>query len=245
MTEFTDRTAKALGADIMDKLRTMRFCIVGCGGTGANFAEMLVRSGAIDIDLIDGDVVDDSTLNRVFPFSSFDIDSLKVDALKARLDAIRPGLDIRPFPSSFKERKDILNDPLGQPVRNAVHDGDMVFIGTDTTTSRLAIEKLVRSRPGGMLLSCGILVNREEGVFEFECNWSPATPPKRTEHEGYGPDNASYVSIVIEATAVAFSMLLSHLRSADSDFRSYLKRYDADFRPVKILVNGTPSCNTP
>ena len=41
-----DRTSKALGDKVMERLRSLRFCIVGCGGTGANFAEMLVRTGA-------------------------------------------------------------------------------------------------------------------------------------------------------------------------------------------------------
>ena len=245
MADFSDRTTKALGLDVMEKLQTFRFCVVGCGGTGANFAEMLVRSGAIHVTLIDGDTVDESNLNRVSSFAWDNVDLLKVDALKARLEAIRPGLDILTVPSSFKERDDILDDRLGQPVRDAVHDSDVVFVGTDTNASRLAIEKLHKFRGGGMLLSCGVLVDRENGVFEFECNWPPQTPAERAEDEGYGPDDASFASIVIEATAVAFSMLISHLTSPGSGFRSYLRRYDATFQPVETLINGTSSCNTP
>ena len=245
MPNFTDRTAKALGPGVMEKLRTFNFCVVGCGGTGATFAEMLVRSGATRLTLIDGDIVDESNLNRVPSFAWRDIKRCKVAALKARLDAIRPGLHIRTLPTSFKEREDILDDPLGQPARDAVHDAHVVFVGTDTNTSRLVIEALHLSRRRGMLLSCGILVDREEGIFEFECNWSPETPPERAQDEGYGPDDASFASIVLEATAVAFTMLISHLGDAESDFRSYLRRYDAAFRPVETLVNRTPSCNTP
>ena len=245
MANFTDRTAKALGPDVMEKLQALGFCVIGCGGTGANFAEMLVRSGATRLILIDGDIVDESNLNRVSSFAWPDIDSFKVDALKARLDAIRPGLQVRTIPTTFKEREDIFDDPLGQPARDAVHDADVVFVGTDTNTSRLAIEALHASRPRDMLLSCGILVDRKTGAFEFECNWSPQTPPERAQDEGYGPDDASFASIVLEATAVSFAMLISHLGDADSDFRSYLRRYDDAFRPVETLVNGTPSCNTP
>ena len=245
MADFTDRTAKAFGLDVMEKLQTFRFCVVGCGGTGANFAEMLVRSGATHVTLIDGDTVDESNLNRVSSFAWDDVDSPKVNGLKARLDAIRPSLDILTFPSSFKEREDILDDPLGQPVRDAVHDSDVVFVGSDTNMSRLAIEKLHKFRGGGMFLSCGILVDRKNGVFEFECNWSPQTPTERAKDEGYGPDDASFVSIVIEATAVAFSMLISHLTCPESNFRSYFRRYDATFCPVETLVNETPNCNIP
>ena len=245
MASFTDRTATALGMEVMEKLRTLHFCVVGCGGTGASFAEMLVRSGATRLTLIDGDTVDESNLNRVTSFAWSDIDHCKVAALKARLDAIRPGLSVQTLPTSFKEPGDILNDPLGQPARDAVHDADVVFVATDTNTSRLAIEALHGSRTRGMLLSSGILVDRKQGVFEFECNWSPQTPPERAHDEGYGPDDASFTSIVLEATAVAFTMLISHLADPESDFRSYLRRYDAAFRPVETLVNGTPSCSTP
>ena len=88
--DVDDRTAKALGNDVMERLRSLRFCIVGCGGTGANFAEMLVRTGATRLTLIDGSGVEESNLNRVFSFSYSDCGDPKVEALKRRLESIRP-----------------------------------------------------------------------------------------------------------------------------------------------------------
>ena len=189
-----DRTTKALGQQVIGKLRSLEFCVVGCGGTGAGFAEMLVRSGAKRLILIDGDRVKPSDLNRTTAFGR------------------------------------------GRRVRDAVHDTDVVFIGTDTNSSRLAIERLIRCRPSdrpAMYLSCGIHVDRASGSYYFECNWSPKTPEERADDEGYGPENASYAAIVLEATAVCFSMLLSHLISNDSSFRSYSRRYDATLTPVE------------
>ena len=172
-----DRTTRALGDDVMKRLRSLRFCIVGCGGTGANFAEMLVRTGATRLALIDGTEVEDSNLNRVFGFSAADVNKPKAEALENRLTSIRTGLDICVLRDSFRRREDILEDhPIGQCVRDAVHDADVVFIGTDTNTSRLAIEELCRTTGCGMFLSCGVLVDRESGLFEFECTWSPETP---------------------------------------------------------------------
>ncbi len=52
------RTREALGGDLMKQLNSLHFCIVGCGGTGTTFSEMLVRSGAKNIDLVDGGNVD-------------------------------------------------------------------------------------------------------------------------------------------------------------------------------------------
>ena len=239
---FDDRTTKALGNRVMERLRSLRFCVVGCGGTGASFAEMLVRTGAVQLALIDGAAVKERDLNRVFSFSWNDVGKPKVDVLKTRLDSIRPGLEIRALRDCFRKREDILDDHLiGQRVRDAVHDADVVFVATDTNTSRIAIEELCRGKVTGKILSCGVLVDRESGVFELECNWSPRTPDERADDEGYGLDNASFASIVHEATSIAFTMLLSHLTCADSGFKSYVRRYDASLQPIKAIVNGKSS----
>lgn len=241
-----DRTTKALGDKVMDQLRSLRFCVVGCGGTGANFAEMLVRTGAVRLALIDGAAVKAWDLNRVFSFSWADVGKPKVDVLKARLESIRSGLEICALRDSFRRREDILDGHrIGQQVRDVVHDADVVFVATDTNTSRIAIEELCRDKVAGKVLSCGVLVDRESGVFELECSWSPKTPDERAGDAGYGPDNASFVSIVHEATSVAFTMLLSHLTCANSGFKSYIRTYDASLQPVKTIVNGKSSDNTP
>ena len=95
------RTEAALGKDLMEKLSSLHFCIVGCGGTGTTFAEMLVRSGAKNIDLIDGEDVDSTNLNRVFSFILADVDSKKADILKRRLKLIEPKVNVRSFYASL------------------------------------------------------------------------------------------------------------------------------------------------
>ena len=242
-----DRTTKALGQQVMDKLRSLEFCVVGCGGTGAGFAEMLVRSGAKRLILIDGDRVKPSDLNRTTVFCRQDVNNPKVAAIRDRLREIRNDLEVTILHDSFREEdKIICSYDIGRRVRDAVHDADVVFIGTDTNSSRLAIERLIRCRPSdrpAMYLSCGIHVDRASGSYYFECNWSPKTPEERADDEGYGPENASYAAIVLEATAVCFSMLLSHLISNDSSFRSYSRRYDATLTPVETFVGEKSNNN--
>ena len=209
--DITARTSKALGESVMSRLAALDFCIVGCGGTGANFAEMLVRTGATRLTLVDGSTVKGSNLNRVFSFQHSDIGRPKVDVLKTYLEAIRPGhLDITPLRESFRDPDLVPINPMVQRVRDAVHDADVVFIATDKNTSRRAIQKLQReSTVRGMMLSCAVYIDAEKGTYKFECNWSPATLPDAPDL-GYGPDNASYAAILLEATSVAFAMLLSH-----------------------------------
>ena len=235
---LTKRTTAALGHELMSELGSLRFCVVGCGGTGANFADLLVRTGGRQISLIDGGNVKASGLNRVLGFTLEDVGNPKVNVLKDRLNAIRPnGLEINAFCDSFRRPDQIMdNNPLGQRVRDEVHDADVVFAATDTNSSRLAIESLCRDKGQGILLCCGVEVDREAGVYKFECAWSPKTPPERENAAGYGPENASFASIVLEATSVAFTMLLSHLKPGGCPFRRYRRVYDANFVPVETIV---------
>lgn len=243
-----DRTTKALGESVMERLRNLSFCIVGCGGTGAGFAEMLVRSGARHLTLIDGSKVKASGLNRVTAFCQEDIDQPKVQVLKKRLQRIRTRLCVVPLQDSFRSKENLIADyKIGQCVRDSVYNSDVVFIATDSNTSRLAIENLIGERPldkPAMYLSCGVHVDRSSGTYFFECNWSPKTPAEKRDEEGYGPKNASYIAIVQEAVAVSFSMLLSHLQCNESSFKSYSRRYSASFLPVETVVNGKSSNST-
>ena len=218
----------------MERLGRLRFCIVGCGGTGANFADMLVRTGARHITLIDGGIIKESDLNRVFCFVADDVGEPKVDVLKRKLEAVAGDeLCVRSICDSFRQPDQILSgNELGQSVRDQVHDADVVFAATDTNTSRLAIEHLCRDKDSGMLLCCGVFLDRHAGTYRYECAWSPKTPTEKAELEGYGPENASFASIVLEATSVAFTMMLSHLSSDDSQYRQHRREYDANFEPV-------------
>ena len=243
---FDTRTSAALGNELMDRLSSLQFCIVGCGGTGANFAEMLVRTGTERLVLVDGGCVKDSTLNRVFGFTAQDVGRPKVEVLERRLRAIgRPGIEISALYDNFRAVDQLLEgNTLGQRVRDAVHDADVVFVATDTNTSRLELERLCREKDQGMLLCCGVRVDREAGVYEFECAWSPKTPDDQAGVQGYGPENASFASIVVEATSVAFTMLLSNLRDEKHPFRYYRRKYDASFTPVETCVSEISSGST-
>ena len=227
-------------------IESFRFCVVGCGGTGSNFAELLVRTGATRIDLVDGSEVKESGLNRVFAFSESDRGAQKTKALKARLGAIRTKLkEINRYPTHFRTAEQSIDDSQGDAaVWAAVATADVVFIAVDERDSRLAVEKFCLEEGSGRYLSCGVRVDPKNDEFAFVCNWRPVSPEKGIDHyDGYGPENASFGSIVIEATSIAFTMLLSHLKDAQSDFVKYYKKYDGTFRPTEISINGKTSYN--
>ena len=222
----------------MEQLATLKFCIVGCGGAGATFAEMLVRSGAKNIWLVDGDDVSLSNLNRVFGFSSEDDGKKKVRVLKERFETINSDVSIHCVPDHFRKEEYIIN-PCGdeQKTRDHVHNADIVYIGMDKNDVRIECEKLCKDSSNvKTYLSVGVRVEKNKSCFE--CTWKPETPEAKKKDEGYGENNASYISIVAEATSVAFSMLLHHLDNPKSKkFKKYYRKY-IDFVPIETALDG-------
>ena len=228
--DFLSRTSRALGEKLISELQQHKFCVVGCGGTGALFAEMLVRTGAEKITLIDGDRVDESNLNRVISFVHEDVGIPKVDVLKSRLEGVNSSITVKAISCHFREHDP--NDFNGQAARDAIWNSDVIAIAVDKNKDRIMCEKLCYSGDiHKKVIGIGVYVN-DIGSAGYECSWRPRTPDSKKEEENYGI--GSYASIVIEATAVAFSMLLHNLKNpGSSDFKYFFKSYE-NFVPQKI-----------
>ena len=91
------RTAAILGEANMDKLKNSRVCIFGIGGVGGYALEALVRSGVGEVDIIDGDTVNITNLNRQIIATEKTVDMQKTDAAKERMLSINPQLKINTF----------------------------------------------------------------------------------------------------------------------------------------------------
>lgn len=228
---ISTRTEQALGDNLVNKLRQYKYCVVGCGGTGALFAEMLVRSGAKNIALVDGDTVGESNLNRVVSFVHDDVGNSKVDVLAARLKNINSDIAMK---CANCHCRDDRSDTKGQLSRDLVYNADIVIIAVDKNKDRITCEKLCYEDSKKKVLSIGVYVHLD-GCAGYECAWRPETPEDKTDKEGYG--NGSYASIVIEATSVAFDMLLHNLANPNSkEFHHFYKSYK-NFVPTCIEIN--------
>ena len=89
------RSEALLGAEAMEALRSKRVIIFGVGGVGSWCAEALIRTGLMHLTIVDGDVVQDSNINRQLPATSETIGQPKVLVLAERLKTINPEADIR------------------------------------------------------------------------------------------------------------------------------------------------------
>ena len=87
---FLMRTELLFGAEKLQKLRNSHVLVLGLGGVGAYAAEMLVRAGVGELTIVDGDVVEETNLNRQLPALHSTLGRAKSTVLKERFLDINP-----------------------------------------------------------------------------------------------------------------------------------------------------------
>ena len=88
------RGVGVLGDDGIKKLNNSKVIVFGVGGVGGFCAEALCRAGVGRIDIVDGDVVSISNLNRQIIALHSTIGKPKVDVLRNRLLDINPDCNV-------------------------------------------------------------------------------------------------------------------------------------------------------
>lgn len=86
--EIFSRQMTAFGAPFTRIMQSLRFVVVGNGGTGSPTANLLVRSGAGEVILIDYDPLEGSNLNRVHGSRVIDVGKNKAEILADHLNEI-------------------------------------------------------------------------------------------------------------------------------------------------------------
>ena len=86
---------KVFSEQNVEKLEKSKISIIGIGGIGCPLATYLVSSGLKYIQLIDGDIIEKSNLNRQILFTSDDFGQKKVIIAKKKLLKINPNCQIK------------------------------------------------------------------------------------------------------------------------------------------------------
>ena len=90
-----------MGASGQAKLSAARLLVIGAGGLGCAALPWLVGAGVGQVELWDGDVVEEGNLHRQTLFTMDDIGRPKAEAAAARLSALNPEVEITPIPRRF------------------------------------------------------------------------------------------------------------------------------------------------
>ena len=101
--DIFNRAELLLGADVMERLASVRVILFGVGGVGSWCAEGLVRSGVRNLTIVDADDVVPSNINRQRMATVSTVGRSKVDVLKEMLLEINPEASIQAVKARFTE----------------------------------------------------------------------------------------------------------------------------------------------
>jgi tRNA A37 threonylcarbamoyladenosine dehydratase len=90
-----ERLISLIGQDKFKRLEQANVLVVGLGGVGGYAFEALIRSGIKNITIVDGDVIEESNLNRQIIASKNNIGLSKTEEAKTRALDINPDLNIK------------------------------------------------------------------------------------------------------------------------------------------------------
>lgn len=133
------------------KIRNKRIVLVGCGGIGSVLGSILVRSGFLNLVLVDNDIVDLSNLQRQVYFER-DVGKLKIDALGDCLVGIDERVQLKKV-GSFLDRNNI---------EDVCRDGDLIVDASDNFETRKVINEFCEKNEKDWLY-CGAIKS------EFVC----------------------------------------------------------------------------
>lgn len=92
-----ERTYDTVSEDQLTLLKTKTIAVVGSGGLGGYVIEMLARFGIGRLIIIDGDVFDETNLNRQLYANEDNLGCVKVDEAKKRVKKVHSGVQVMPF----------------------------------------------------------------------------------------------------------------------------------------------------
>ena len=126
------RNMNALTPEENQSLKYFHAVVVGCGGLGGYIIEMLARLGIGTLTVIDGDVFDETNLNRQLLSSEDNIGKPKVQSAFERISRVNSQVQVHPIHSLLTEENGLA----------MVSGKDLVFDALDNVESRLILETL-------------------------------------------------------------------------------------------------------
>ncbi len=91
---WRERTEALLGVEAVNRLKASRVAVFGIGGVGSYVVEALARAGVGKLDLIDGDVYNETNLNRQLYATLSTLGMYKTHAAMARIKDINPDCEV-------------------------------------------------------------------------------------------------------------------------------------------------------
>ncbi len=151
------------GIDAQERFAAAHALIVGAGGLGAPAAQFLAAAGIGVITLCDADVVDLTNLQRQILYATGDVGKPKVEAAKARLNAINPEVRV----GAVAQRVG------SEELAPLVGEADVILDCSDNFATRHAVNRACVA--GGKPLVSGAAIRFDGQIAVFDSR-NPASP---------------------------------------------------------------------
>ncbi len=145
-----DRILKMITKDSLDKIKNTRILLIGLGGVGGYAFEALVRSCFCDITVIDGDIIEESNLNRQILATTESIGNQKVLEAVERAKIINPSCQVEPI-FLFLQESDITEKFLASY--------DYIIDACDTVSIKVMLIRMC-TKLSKKLISCTGTANK-------------------------------------------------------------------------------------
>ena len=188
MDNRLSRTEALIGKDAINRLAGCRVAVFGVGGVGGYVCEALARGGIGAMDLIDGDAVSVTNLNRQIIALNSTLGKSKVDVMKERILDIDGDIEVRTYECFFKPENS---------ADFAFEEYDYVVDAVDMVTGK--IEIIMKAREAGVpvISAMGAGNKLDPGRFKvadiYETTVCPLAKVMRRELRSRGVDSLKVV----------------------------------------------------
>ena len=166
-------------------LLNSRVLLVGCGGLGTWIIEICARAGVGELHLMDGDVFEESNLNRQLYATPTNLGSSKAEEAAKRVALINPACE-----TTFFFRR--LSEENASGHLSGMHAA--VDALDNNTSRRILFEHarqtgvpVIHGAVGGLWGQCGILFPEDPSLLDFFGSSGEGTPDRGVETEKGNP----------------------------------------------------------
>ena len=196
--EMFSRSELVLGKEGLERLGKARIIIFGAGGVGSWCAEALVRTGVMNLSIVDFDRICVSNINRQAEADSENVGQPKAFEMKKRLKRINPHANIEAFDVRFTpENSGEFSLESYDYVADAIDSvGDKVFLlktclekgipvissmgaGSKSGTSGIEISLISKTQNCPLARAVRQSLRKSGTAADIACVYSTALPEKK------------------------------------------------------------------
>lgn len=144
--DFLGRSLLLIGEEGISKLRQANILVIGLGGVGSYAAEALARAGVGRMTIVDGDVVQESNINRQLQALYSTVNQSKADLMSKRIVDINPQISLTVI-NQFLQPEDMAS--------LIIDDYDYVLDCIDSVTPKIHIIKTCKQKKIRFISSMG------------------------------------------------------------------------------------------